>query len=41
MYESDDLADICKQVEDIDLGDQTFKLIFMKINDLEKIKNKL
>ncbi|WP_154974260.1 TRM11 family SAM-dependent methyltransferase [Priestia megaterium] len=36
MYESDDLADICKQVEDIDLGDQTFKLIFMKINDLEK-----
>ncbi|PLR66010.1 RNA methyltransferase [Bacillus sp. PAMC26568] len=36
MYEGDELSDIVKQVEQIDIGNDTFKIIFLKINDLEK-----
>lgn len=38
MYEGDGLPDILEQVEQIQLGDSTFKVIFVKINDLEKSK---
>ena len=34
MYEGDDLESILKQVEQIDLAGATFKVIFVKINDL-------
>lgn len=34
MYEGQSLADILKQVEDIVLDEETFKVIFVKINDL-------
>lgn len=34
MYEGDALPDILKQVEQIDLGGDTFKVIFVKTNDL-------
>ncbi len=34
MYEGDTMNDILKQVEDIVLKDSTFKVIFVKINDL-------
>ncbi|WP_438348658.1 TRM11 family SAM-dependent methyltransferase [Paenibacillus sp. FA6] len=34
MYEGQNLADILKQVEDIVLNKETFKVIFVKINDL-------
>jgi len=34
MYEGDTMNDILKQVEDIVLNDSTFKVIFVKINDL-------
>ncbi len=36
MYEGNDLADILEQVEQIQLGDATFKVICIKMNDLEK-----
>ncbi|KFN02884.1 methyltransferase domain-containing protein [Bacillus clarus] len=35
MYEGDDLESILKQVEQIDLAGATFKVIFVKINDLD------
>ncbi|MGM0875818.1 MAG: TRM11 family SAM-dependent methyltransferase [Bacillota bacterium] len=38
MYEGDGLPDILEQVEQIQLDDSTFKVIFVKINDLEKSK---
>jgi tRNA G10 N-methylase Trm11 len=38
MYEGDELPDILKQVEQIDLSGSTFKVIFVKINDLDKSK---
>lgn len=38
MYEGDGLPNILEQVEQIQLGDSTFKVIFVKINDLEKSK---
>ena len=39
MYEGDDLESILEQVEQIDLAGATFKVIFVKINDLvERIK---
>lgn len=36
MYEGDDLANILEQVEQIDLAGATFKVIFVKINDLNE-----
>lgn len=35
IYDGDTLADILKQVESIQLNEATFKVIFVKINDLE------
>lgn len=35
MYEGDDLESILEQVKEIELGEMTFKVIFVKINDLE------
>lgn len=40
MYEGDNMSDILKQVEDIVLHESTFKVIFVKINDLAA-KNKI
>lgn len=40
MYEGDDLESILEQVEQIDLAGATFKVIFVKINDLGK-ENKI
>ncbi|PFJ17081.1 RNA methyltransferase [Bacillus cereus] len=40
MYEGDDLESILEQVEQIDLAGATFKVIFVKINDLDK-ENKI
>lgn len=36
LYAGDELSDILEQVEEIDMLDKTFKIIFIKINDLEK-----
>jgi tRNA G10 N-methylase Trm11 len=36
MYEGNDLQDILQQVEHIDLAGDTFKIIFVKINDLDE-----
>lgn len=36
LYSGDELSDILEQVEEIDMLDKTFKIIFIKINDLEK-----
>ncbi|AOZ94703.1 RNA methyltransferase [Paenibacillus crassostreae] len=36
MYEGANMADILKQVEDIVLHEETFKVIFVKINDLSE-----
>lgn len=41
IFEGDELSDILKQVEVLNMGDATFKVIFVKINDLiesEKIE---
>ncbi|USK33120.1 RNA methyltransferase [Bacillus sp. F19] len=35
IYEGNELSEIVKQVEQIDIGTDTFKIIFLKINDLE------
>lgn len=34
LFEGDELSDILKQVEVLNMGDATFKVIFVKINDL-------
>ncbi|GGE56029.1 TRM11 family SAM-dependent methyltransferase [Priestia taiwanensis] len=36
MYEGDELSDILAQVGQLDVGDATFKIIFVKINDLDE-----
>jgi tRNA G10 N-methylase Trm11 len=38
MYEGEELSDILEQVEQIDLSEATFKVIFVKINDLDEAK---
>ncbi|OMP67018.1 TRM11 family SAM-dependent methyltransferase [Domibacillus epiphyticus] len=38
MFEGDDIRDILKQVEQLRLMDGTFKVLFVKINDLDKSK---
>jgi len=35
LFEGDELADILKQVEVINMAEKTFKVIFVKINDLD------
>ncbi|MFC0271058.1 TRM11 family SAM-dependent methyltransferase [Metabacillus herbersteinensis] len=36
IYEGDNLTDIIEQVDQIEMDESTFKVIFVKINDLEK-----
>lgn len=36
MFEGDDLPDILAQVQQIELFEETFKVLFVKINDLDK-----
>jgi len=38
IFEGDELSDILKQVEVLNMGDATFKVIFVKINDLIEAK---